>query len=223
MQQVNLYTEAFRPKRDWFSPASMAWCLGIVVGLILIYSAVLMWQDSIGETELLALQPDTTRLQLEVSELTQTLEQRARDTGLQAQQETLQQRLQNTNMLLGTIQGRLLNERADASFFAILLALGKHTTGALWLEEIVIENSGARLQLAGQTSEPQLLPRYLQALGKEAAFAGRAFNGFRLSLDQPDGQKSGQGLDARRSSDSSGSGPYRAFSVDTHTEDADDA
>ncbi|WP_416398965.1 hypothetical protein [Allohahella sp. A8] len=223
MQQVNLYTEAFRPKRDWFSAASLAWFLGIFIALVLAYSAVLMWQDSVGDAELLALQPESTRLQLEVSQLTEQLEQRARDTGLQAKQQTLQQRLQNTNLLLGTIQGRLLNERADASFSAIMIALGKHTTGALWLEDIVIKDSGARLQLAGQTAEPQSLPQYLQALGKEAAFAGRAFNGFQLSLEKPDAQAAGQALDGRRGRDSAGSGAYRAFSVDTHTEDPGDA
>ena len=156
-----------------------------------------MRQDSAGEHALLALQPEVARLQAEVDGLTLTLEQRARDTALQAQQQTLQQRLQNTNTLLGTIQGRLLNERADASFFAILLALGKHTADALWLERIAIRDSGARVQLAGQTSEPQLLPKYLQAIGRESAFKGRAFNGFQLKLDTPDVQSGGNARTSR--------------------------
>ena len=81
----------------------------------------------------------------------------------------------------GQLQGllnylRVLAEQQNAGFVAPLQALAEHhPQGRLWLTGIHLDQGGTQLRLQGRAQSQQLLPGYLDALGRSPVFSGREF------------------------------------------------
>ncbi|MNC46860.1 hypothetical protein D3C75_958930 [compost metagenome] len=77
----------------------------------------------------------------------------------------------------------MLAERS-AGFSAPLDALAERHLGGVWLSAIRFEQGGRDLLLEGASQQPDLLPGYLNSLGRSPAFAGRQFARFDLDRDE---------------------------------------
>ncbi len=77
----------------------------------------------------------------------------------------------------------LLRERSGG-FRAPLDALAERHVAGLWLSAIRLEQGGSQLLLEGASQSPELLPDYLNSLGRSPAFAGRQFARFDLDRDE---------------------------------------
>ena len=81
----------------------------------------------------------------------------------------------------GQLQGllnylRVLAEQQNAGFVVSLQALAEHhPQGRLWLTGIHLDQGGTQLRLQGRAQSQQLLPGYLDALGRSPVFSGREF------------------------------------------------
>jgi Tfp pilus assembly protein PilN len=81
----------------------------------------------------------------------------------------------------GQLQGllnylRVLAEQQNTGFVAPLQALAEHhPQGRLWLTGIHLDQGGTQLRLQGRAQSQQLLPGYLDALGRSPVFSGREF------------------------------------------------
>lgn len=76
----------------------------------------------------------------------------------------------------------LLGERSGG-FSGALDALAERHLGGIWLSTIRLEQGGRDLLLEGASQQPELLPGYLDSLGRSPAFAGRQFARFDLDRD----------------------------------------
>jgi hypothetical protein len=77
----------------------------------------------------------------------------------------------------------LIGERS-AGFSPALDALAERHLAGLWLGTIRLEQGGRELLLEGASQQPELLPDYLDSLGRSQAFAGREFARFDLDRDE---------------------------------------
>lgn len=81
----------------------------------------------------------------------------------------------------GQLQGllnylRVLAEQQSTGFVPPLQALAEHhPQGRLWLTGIHLDQGGTQLRLQGRAQSQQLLPGYLDALGRSPVFSGREF------------------------------------------------
>ncbi len=64
---------------------------------------------------------------------------------------------------------------SSGGFSAFFGGLARNTLNGLWLSNVGVAAGGAELRLHGQATAPELVPRLLQSLATEPAFAGRAF------------------------------------------------
>ncbi len=204
MQQVNLYTEEFRPKKDLLAFRNMLAVAAVLLVVCVLYSAYLAWDVRTHEQTLAVLNTANSSMQQEVDGLQAQLEARARDSRLQNENEVLKIRLHNTRLLLAAIEEGINDEGIRQRFGDILLALAKHRIEPVWLSQIQILESGERLSLVGHTREPDQVPVYLRSLGQEAALSGRSFNLF--NIEQPEQTPE-----------------LRTFKVDTQAADVPDA
>jgi hypothetical protein len=67
-----------------------------------------------------------------------------------------------------------------AGFAGRLEALARRRVDGVWLDHIVLGGAGGVSSLAGYTLNPDLVPRYFQALAAEPALRGTRFEEFRI-------------------------------------------
>ncbi len=72
---------------------------------------------------------------------------------------------------------------SQAGFSGYLAALGRERTPELWLTQFAINGSTGALELAGRSTRPELVPEYLQRLGREQALAGQRFDALEIEHD----------------------------------------
>lgn len=63
----------------------------------------------------------------------------------------------------------------DAGFSAFFAGLARNPVNGLWFSNVGLSAGGNEVLLKGSTTQPALVPRLLQELAAEPAFAGRTF------------------------------------------------
>ncbi len=185
MQEINLYTEEFRPKKVVLSLEQML-LLTVLVVIVLAGASWFMqslvqdrkdeWAGKQGKLEELTARVEAMRVRADGLVLDESLVQA--NARLSA---SLQARLNLFDML-----GRVVVQQGD-SFSATLVALARQRVEGLWLTQISLHASGQGLALAGQTLNSESVPTYLQKLREEATFRGRTFNLFSLNREEESG------------------------------------
>jgi len=77
----------------------------------------------------------------------------------------------NSNLML---IARQTGTRSDG-FSAYFGGLARNTLDGLWFNNVAVSAGGEEMLLKGRAIEPELVPRLLQTLADEQAFAGRSF------------------------------------------------
>lgn len=184
VQQVNLYSDEFRPKKDPLSVTNMLVALAVLWLLGAGYAAWLYWDVHQSQAQLAHFTGQNRALQTQIESYQAQLAARAKDQYLETEQSRLRLSLSNTQGLLDAIAKGMNEEGNRIAFASIMVALAKHQLEPLWLEQIKILTGGERVVLTGSTTKPEAVPLYLEALGRETAFSGRAFNEFVLQLPE---------------------------------------
>ncbi|XOZ33292.1 PilN domain-containing protein [Halomonadaceae bacterium KBTZ08] len=182
-QSVNLYTDAFRPSREWLT---LRLALVLVAAVVLVIAAtggVLRYQLAGAQARLSELERRETQKQEAVEALQEQVEARQKDPALEQQIARLEQRVQDRRRLV---------ERADSvaqanseGFSPYLEGLARQTLEGLWLTRIRVDLMRDRLGVVGRTRDGQNVPEYLQRLQDEPVFAGRRFA--RFNIERPEG------------------------------------
>lgn len=182
MQQINLYTEEFRPKRVLLTLDQIV-LLGVVV-IVILFGTNLLADRMLAsrQAELATKQQKLETLRKQVERMQQRAGQLVLDESLVAANTRLTVRLRARTDLLDML-GRVVVKRSD-SFSSALVALARQRSDGLWLTRINLSASGQAMTLEGRTQQGESVPQYLQKLRDEPAFAGRAFSLFNLALNE---------------------------------------
>lgn len=182
MQNLNLYQRP-RLRRPGPSPRNMLQATLALLLLGTLHAAWQAWQlhamsRQLAETERAA-QEQEQRLGDERSAFREPQHNPSLPAELVASQE---QNLQLQRLLDHV---RLLGDLHQKGFADALAALAEqHPAQGLWLTRIVLGEGGRQLQLSGQARAQELVPAYLQALGRAPVFAGREFARFSVRREQ---------------------------------------
>ncbi len=182
MQQINLYQDEFRPRREVLSARQVATGLGILLGLLVLLSAWQGWRNDRLAEEVAALRRTVETEEARVAELRRTVEARKPDPALAAEVDRLAQRVEVKRRVLTVLTGRTFGN--TTGFVPQLAGLARQRIEGLWLTGLRLHAGGTRLDMEGNALRPELVPRYLQRLANEPVFAGTAFETFRL--DRPE-------------------------------------
>jgi len=184
-QQINLYQPIFRKQRQIFSATTLAQLLGIVAAaLLLLYGY--------GVLQVRSLEADVVQLEGREKALTTQLA-RIDPTQNQHRRAEVDEELKRLNATLVTQQRLIdvLRERplgSKTGFSGYLAALGRERTPELWLTQFAINGSTGALELAGRSTRPELVPEYLQRLGREQALTGQRFDALEIEHDATNGE-----------------------------------
>ena len=175
-QQINLYQPIFREQRKLFSSRVVGMALGAVLVTLTAIYAYGQWQVASLEHQLEALRK----------------EQQANETRM-ASLGALQGARSNTKAIEDTINALTVELAVRTRALQVLQSGGAgHTTGfatrlealarghvdGLWLDHLILSSEGAAMSLSGATTNPALVPRYLQGLSAQPALSGARFDQF---------------------------------------------
>lgn len=179
-QQINLYQPIFRKQRQIFSAVTLAQCIGVVaLGLAALYLYGLAHVHGL-EAEVVALEGRERAVTTQLARIdpTQNTQRRAE---VEDELSRLTATLVEQQRLIEVLRDQPLGN--TEGFSAYLSALGRQRTAELWLTHFVINGSTGAIELTGRTLRPELVPEYLQRLGREDALAGQRFDRLEIAED----------------------------------------
>jgi MSHA biogenesis protein MshI len=187
IQQVNLYQPQLKKAGAPFSAAAILIATAaVVVGIGLLY-AFMAWQIRGLEAAARAAEQQQLQAQARLARATRELVRRE-DPRLVAEVEQLEDLLNVSEKLLELLRtGEFGNREGYAEY---LLALSRQHVPGVWLTGLDIRGDGAFMQLQGRSNAPELVPRYLQQLGRERVMSGITFGVFKMqrpALSDADG------------------------------------
>lgn len=184
MQQINLYQpERYAAPRLAAANALLA-VIVVSVALVALYYGFGSWQLNNARGDLAHAKTLVGELGKRSDSLTQLVKQRKPSVALESKAKRLEQDLAAKRMVLNLLTGDSAGNRVG--FSGHLEGLARRPLKGLWLTGISIENGGRHLALRGNALSPDLLPRYLELLSEEKAFAGQEFQTLQMERPTPD-------------------------------------
>ncbi len=179
-QQVNLYQPIFRKQRQIFSALTMVQAGGIVAVALIGFYFLGLWRVTALEGEVEQLEGAEARLLMQLAGIDPSLSMNRR---VEVEQELakLNATLRDQQRLVDALNEHPLG--TTEGFSGFLTALGRQHTPELWLTDFAINGSTRALELAGRSTRAELVPDYLQRLGREPALAGQRFDRLEIARD----------------------------------------
>jgi len=178
IQQVNLYTDELRPRREKLQAGAALSVLALALVVVIVTAGVVRYQESRLQAQVEARQQQNEQLRQSVEQLTAEAEARQPDPEVEAALERVTATLSRRQRLLERVERLAAGE--TTGFSAPLAALARQVPKGLWLTHIRLDGRQGDVGLAGMTEAGRLVPMYLEKLGDEPAFAGKTFGSFRL-------------------------------------------
>lgn len=184
-QQINLYQPIFRKQKRKFSAAAMLQATAlIVVGAGLLYGYT-FWQVR-------QLRAEAAQTDRQFAALSKRLDDTTRQFREQLQSKALQERIRQFEAQVAEKQ-RLQEVLGSAHFNTVgfseyFIAFARQHTPGVWITSLEITGAAERLTLAGRSTNPELVPRYLQRLSAEKRLHGIEFRSFQMSRPGADGK-----------------------------------
>lgn len=179
IQQVNLYTEELRPRKERLQASTAVALLALGLVFILVAAGVVRYQKAGLSDQVTSLEQQNQRLEQVVADLTEAVQARQPDAKVEAELARVTETLARRQRLLEKVESLVLTE--GRRFSPGMAALARQVPEDLWLTGITLATESGQVVLEGRTRRGALVPLYLENLGEEAAFAGRTFGAFRLS------------------------------------------
>lgn len=180
-QQINLFNPVFLKQKKYFSVVAM----GQALGLIVLGSAV-FYGYAFYQVDMLSRQTDEMNKRY-IGEQAR-LANFSREFSPQLSSEALADELKQVEAEAAT-QESLLNLLKSGAigntegYSEYMRAFARQSIKGLWLTAFDITGDGAQMSLSGAVVDPQLVPAYIQRLGKEKVMRGKSFS--TLQMQQP--------------------------------------
>jgi cell division protein FtsL len=197
-QQINLFNPIFMKQRKYFSLLTMLQALGmIVIGSLLFYGYAIY---QVGQLKRQAVE-NNNRYVVEQARLTAFIAEFSPQLAMQSLQNEVQdmgKRVAEQNRIIETLKSGAVGNTTGYSEY--MRAFSRQVVQGLWLTSFKVTGDAAQISLSGGVVNPQLLPIYIQHLGRESIMKGKTFSTLKMKqagADEADG-KSGKATNPAR-------------------------
>jgi Fimbrial assembly protein (PilN) len=183
-QQINLYQPIFRKEEKKFSTVAMLQAIGILaVGVALMY-AYTWWQIGALHSELSRVEQGHAAATKRLADATAKFGRPAGVSPLDTEIARLERDLAARQRIQEILQrGVFSNTRGFSDY---LISFARQSVPGVWLTGFDITGAAERMTLAGRSTNPELVPRYMQKLSTEKTLSGIVFNVFQMNRPAPD-------------------------------------
>ncbi len=173
-QQINLFNPIFLKQRKYFSLLTMLQALGlIVIGSLFLYGYALY---QVAQLELQS-EESTRRFkaeQLRLARYKGEFSPQHANLALQAEVRRLEKELAEQTRMVDTLKSGSVGNTTGYSQY--MRAFSRQAVQGLWLTGFKVTGDAAQISLSGGVLDPELLPIYIQRLGREQAMQGKSFS-----------------------------------------------
>ena len=188
-QQINLFNPRFLKQKNYFSAASLAAVLGVVLVGGLAVGMVARQRAAALEARAAEVKSELAAREARKAAAATELAPRQRSASVQ---QALEQAEAESRALLGVSaildKGEFGNTRGYSAYFK---AFARSRVSGLWLTGVQIVGAGNEIGLQGRTLQASLLPGYLNGLSREPVLKGTTFG--HLEMAQPKPAETAQG------------------------------
>lgn len=180
-QQVNLFNPAFQPQKKRLSAPMMGAALLVLACGIAGLSVVARAQTARMQAEANAGATELARKQARLASVNAQFAPRSKSADIDAQIREAEAQLAALRRVSGVLER---GELGDTSGFAgYFQAFARQSVPGLWLTGVSID--GKDIGLKGRTSDPALVPGYINRLTREPILQGKSFTS--LQIGQAEG------------------------------------
>jgi hypothetical protein len=177
-QQINLFNPIFMKQRKLFSLLAMLQALGLIVLGSMFFYGYALYQ--VGQLEKQS-NESTKRYNAEQIRLANTLNEFSPQQSnqlLQTEVQRLEKQMAEQNEIIETLKSGALGNTTGYSEY--MRAFARHVVQGLWLTDFRVTGDAAQVSLSGGVLNPELLPVYIQRLGKERIMRGKTFSTLKM-------------------------------------------
>ncbi len=186
-QQINLFNPIFLTQKKYFSVLTMLQALGLIV-----LGSAVFYGYAIYQVAQLSKQADemSKRYVTEQTRLVNfTNEFSLQRSGqlLEDELKQLEAQAKAQESVLTTLKSGVIGNTEGYSEY--MRAFARQSINGLWLTAFDITGDGAQMSLSGAVVNPQLVPSYIQRLGKEKVMHGKTFSTLQMQQPKKDGDR----------------------------------
>lgn len=180
-QQINLFNPVFLKQRKYLSLLTILQALGLIVfGSLFLYGYALYQVGQLKQQS-----DETTRRfnaeQARLARYTAEFSPQQANLALQAEVRQLEKDLAEQTTMVDTLKSGSVGNTTGYSQY--MRAFSRQAVQGLWLTSFKVTGDAAQISLSGAVLNPELLPIYIQRLGREQAMQGKSFS--TLQMQQP--------------------------------------
>ena len=183
-QQINLFNPIFMKQRKYFSLLAMFQALGMIIaGSLIFYGYAIYQVDQLN----LQLQENTKRYNTEQMRLARYVAEFSPQQSNQLLQDEVQRLEKQTaeqNEIIETLKSGAVGNTIGYSEY--MRAFSRQVVQGLWLTGFKVTGDAAQISLSGGVLNPELLPAYIQRLGKERIMQGKTFSTLKMQQSRAD-------------------------------------
>lgn len=181
-QQVNLYQDELRPKKLNYSAAMMAQLSLVLIVVLSVVTGFIYFQLQLQQKQYVLSQQIQKQATADLQKLQTELSLRKKDAVLAKRVVDKTKELSNKKKVLNILSRDEFGN--TKGFVEHVSGLARQRINGLWLTQIRIASGGTNVSLQGTTNKPALLPKYLQRLSAEKAFAGTEFESLLMARQE---------------------------------------
>ncbi len=186
-QQINLFNPVFMTQKKYFSVVTMLQALGlIVIGSVLFYGYALYQVGQLAK-QAEAMSKRYAAEQARLVTYSNEFSQQRNSQLLQEELNQLEAQAKAQEMLLNTLKSGVIGN--TEGYAEYMRAFARQAISGLWLTGFDIVGDGAQMSLSGATTNAQLVPAYIQRLGKEKIMRGKTFATLQMQQPKKDGDR----------------------------------
>ena len=194
-QQINLFNPIFMKQRKYFTLLAMLQALGLIgVGALFFYGYAVY---QVGQLQRQS-QQSTQQLNTEQARFARVAGEYSAQRSpqlLQDEVKKLEKELADQTAMVDTLKSGAVGNTSGYSQY--MRAFSRQVVQGLWLPGFKLTGDAAQISLSGGVLDPELLPIYIQRLGKEPAMRGKSFSTLQMQQHQAEAGKENKSAAAR--------------------------
>ncbi len=186
-QQINLFNPVFLKQKKYFSVHAMLQALGLIVLGAAVFYGYALYQVAQLSRQVGEMAGFHAAEQARLAKVSKDYDVQQTGKKLEDELRQAEAQLAAQDMMLSLLKSGALGNTEGYSEY--MRAFARQSINGLWLTAFDITGDGAHMSLSGAVVNPQLVPAYIQRLGKEKVMHGKTFSTLQMQQPKKDGDR----------------------------------